>query len=346
MAIGNAPGWIGKLTLLALTMVCVVIVLGSWTRLADAGLGCPDWPGCYGQLTVPETAVEIAQAQALYPNSPVEVAKGWMEMIHRYFATALGFIILLVALGSWGYRKHLHYPFKHTQLLLMMVILQGAFGAWTVTLKLWPQVVTAHLFGGFITASMLAVLFLRLSRMGRQVRALRLRQSRGSLRLWALVGLILTAEQIFLGGWMSANYAAMACTDLPACNGEWWPTMDFAQGFNLTQTLGPNYLGGLMDGESRKAIHVLHRLGAVLLGCYLLLLAWRLRGQQDARLKFFAGLVMTVFVIQFCLGLANVYWYLPLPVAVAHNFVGACLFVTMVCLNYLLFSRRTSVSYE
>lgn len=346
MAIGNAPGWIRKLTLLALTIVCGVIILGSWTRLADAGLGCPDWPGCYGQLTVPETAEEIAKAEALYPDSPVEAAKGWMEMIHRYFATTLGFIILLIALGAWGYRKHLHFPFKHTQLLLAMVLLQGAFGAWTVTLKLWPQVVTAHLFGGFITASMLAVLILRLSRMGRQVRPLRLHQSRGSLRIWALVGFILTAEQIFLGGWMSSNYAAMACSDLPACNGEWWPAMDFGQGFNLTQTLGPNYLGGLMDAESRKAIHVLHRIGAIVLGCYLLLMVWRLRNQPDARLKFFAGLILTVFIIQFCLGLANVYFYLPLPVAVAHNFVGACLFVTMVCLNYILFSSRTAITYD
>lgn len=342
----GAPAWVRKLTLLALGIVCCVIILGSWTRLADAGLGCPDWPGCYGSLVVPQTAAEIERAQSLYPDSPVEVAKGWMEMIHRYFATGLGFIILVVAVGSWGYRRRLNYPFKHTQMLLLMVLLQGAFGAWTVTWKLWPQVVTAHLFGGFITASLLAVLLIRLSRMGREVRPLRLTHSIGGLRIWTLLGLLLTVEQIFLGGWMSSNYAAMACSDLPACNGEWWPHMNFAEGFNLTQTLGPNYLGGLMDAEARKAIHVLHRLVAVLLGCYLLLMALKLWRQPDSRLRFFSSVLILLFSIQFCLGLANVYWHLPLPVAVAHNFGGALLFVSMILLNYLVFSRRTRPSYE
>ncbi len=336
----------GRLTLLALFIVSCVIILGSWTRLADAGLGCPDWPGCYGSLVVPQTASEIEEAQSLYPNSPVEVSKGWMEMIHRYFATGLGFIILLISLGSWVYRRQLNYPFKHTQLLLAVVILQGAFGAWTVTWKLWPQVVTAHLFGGFITASLLSILYIRLSRMGRHVRPLGLRNPLGSLRLWALIGLLLTIEQIFLGGWMSSNYAAMACSDLPACNGEWWPQMKFSEGFNLMQSIGPNYLGGLMDSEARKAIHVLHRLGAVLLGGYILLMVWKLSQQTDSRLRFFAVLLLTLFSLQFCLGLANVYWNLPLPVAVAHNFVGALLFIAMVLLNYLMFSRRTRPSYE
>ena len=346
IGISGAPGWIFRLTLLALAVVCCVIVLGSWTRLVDAGLGCPDWPGCYGNLVVPQTATEIQLAQALYPGSPVEVEKGWMEMIHRYFATALGFLILLVALGSWVYRRRLYYPFKHTQLLLAVVLLQGAFGAWTVTWKLWPQVVTAHLFGGFITASLVTILLIRLARMGRLVRPLRIRQTRGSLRIWALVGLLLTIEQIFLGGWMSSNYAAMACSDLPACNGQWWPAMNFAEGFNLSQTLGPNYLGGLMDGEARKAIHMMHRLMAVLLGIYVLLLARKLWQQPDIRLHIVAGVLVGLFSIQFGLGLANVYWHLPLPVAVAHNFGGACLFVNMMVLNYILFSRRTKVSYE
>jgi cytochrome c oxidase assembly protein subunit 15 len=343
---GSAPGWIVKLTALALVTVCCVIILGSWTRLADAGLGCPDWPGCYGRLLVPQTAVEIQQAEALYPNSPVEVGKGWMEMTHRYFATALGFLILIIALGSWIYRRRLYYPFKHTQLLLAVVILQGAFGAWTVTWKLWPQIVTAHLFGGFISASLLAILLLRFSRMGRQVRPLRLRQRRSSLRVWALIGLFLTVAQIFLGGWMSANYAAMACSDLPACNGQWWPAMNFAEGFNLSQTLGPNYLGGLMDGEARKAIHMMHRIMAVVLGIYLLLLARKFWQQPDVRLHFFAVLLALLFSTQFVLGLANIYWHLPLPVAVAHNFGGACLFVTMISINYFLFSRRSKPSYE
>ena len=344
-AIGNAPSWVLKLTRLAMFVVACVIILGSWTRLADAGLGCPDWPGCYGSLVVPQTPQEIQQAQALFPDSPVEVAKGWMEMTHRYFATALGFLILLIALGSWRYRQRLNYPFKHTQFLLLLVILQGAFGAFTVTWKLWPQVVTAHLFGGFFTASLLAILLVRLSRMGREVRPLQLHKSRTSLRVWAVLALLLTLDQVFLGAWMSSNYAAMACSDLPACNGEWWPRMNFVEGFNIAQTLGPNYLGGLMDAEARKAIHVLHRLVAVILGVYLLLMAWQLSKQPDARLRMFAGLLVLLFSLQFCLGLANVYWHLPLPVAVAHNFVGALLFVIVILLNYLLFSRRARTQY-
>ncbi len=342
---GKTPSWIRFLTVLALGIVCCVIVLGSWTRLVDAGLGCPDWPGCYGHLGVPQTAEEIAKAEALYPGFPVEAHKGWMEMIHRYFATALGAIILAIALGAWRYRTVLYFPFKQTQLLLLLVIVQGAFGAWTVTLKLWPQVVTAHLFGGFITASMLAVLLIRLHRMGRSVRSLQLRTRRGKLRIWGLVGLLLTIGQIFLGGWMSSNYAALACSDLPACNGVWWPAMDFVQGFNLTQEVGPNYLGGLMDAESRKAIHVLHRLGAVILGVYMLSLAWILGRQNDSRLTVMKYLLLIVFAVQFGLGLGNIYWSLPLHVAVAHNFVGALLMVTMVLLNYLLMSSRTRVSF-
>ena len=345
-AIGNAPSGVLTLTRLAILLVACVIILGSWTRLADAGLGCPDWPGCYGSLVVPQTALEIQQAQALFPDSPVEVAKGWMEMTHRYFATALGFLILLIALGSWRHRQRLNYPFKHTQLLLLLVVLQGAFGAFTVTWKLWPQVVTAHLFGGFFTASLLVILLVRLSRMGREVRPLQLHHGRKSLRWWVVGALILTLDQVFLGAWMSSNYAAMACSDLPACNGEWWPQMNFVDGFNIAQTLGPNYLGGLMDAEARKAIHVLHRLVAVILGGYLLIMAWQLGRQPDARLRMFAWLLVCLFGVQFCLGLANVYWHLPLPVAVAHNFVGALLFVMVILLNYLLFSRRTTAQYS
>ena len=283
-----APKWSLLLTYMCLAIVACVIVLGSWTRLADAGLGCPDWPGCYGSLVVPQTALEIANAEALYPDAPVEIQKGWLEMIHRYFATMLGFVILVLAVGSWSQRRRLNYPFVLTQGLLAMVILQGTFGAWTVTWKLWPQVVTSRLMGGFITASLLAVLLIKLHRMGQQVKLLALTNlSPSRLRLWAIVTLILIASQVFLGGWMSSNYAALACTDLPTCNGSWWPAMDFSQGFNVTQSIGPNYLGGLMNSEARQAIHVLHRYGALILGLFLLFMSYRLIAQEDRRLRKF-----------------------------------------------------------
>ena len=337
----TAPKWSLLLTYMCLAIVACVIVLGSWTRLADAGLGCPDWPGCYGTLLVPQTALEIYKAEALFPNTPVEVYKGWLEMIHRYFATILGFVILVLAIASWSYRKRLYYPFALTQGLLAMVILQGTFGAWTVTWKLWPQVVTSHLMGGFITASLLTILLIKLHRMGQPVRALALTNiSLDRLRLWSIVMLILIACQVFLGGWMSSNYAALACTDLPTCNGSWWPTMDFSQGFDITQSIGPNYLGGLMNSEARQAIHVLHRYGALILGVFLLFMSVRLMAQEDRRLRKFGVGFLVLFTIQFCLGVANIYYFLPLPVAVAHNFGGACLFAITFSLIYIVFSNR------
>ena len=336
-----APKWSLLLTYLSLAIVTFVIVLGSWTRLADAGLGCPDWPGCYGSIGVPQTASAIAAAEALYPHAPVEVHKGWLEMIHRYFASTLGLVILVLAVASWSQRKRLYYPFVLTQCLLVTVMLQGAFGAWTVTWKLWPQVVTAHLFGGFITASLLTVLLIKLRRMGRQIPALSLtNMSHGQVRVWAILAAILIASQVFLGGWMSSNYAALACSDLPNCNGSWWPAMDFSQGFNLTQSIGPNYLGGLMNSEARQAIHVLHRYGALILGVFLLIMSYRLIAQQDSRLRQFGVGFLILFTVQFCLGVANIYYFLPLPVAVAHNFGGASLFALTLSLIYVVFSKR------
>jgi len=336
-----APKWSLFLTYIGLAIVTCVIVLGSWTRLADAGLGCPDWPGCYGSLVVPQTAQEIAVAEALYPHAPVEAHKGWLEMIHRYFASILGFVILVLAVASWSQRKRLNYPFGLTQGLLAMVILQGAFGAWTVTWKLWPQVVTSHLLGGFITASLLMMLLIKLRRVGRHVKPLSLSNiSHSRLQIWALLALVFVIAQVFLGGWMSSNYAALACSTLPDCNGSWWPEMNFSEGFNLSQTLGPSYLGGLMHTEARQAIHVLHRYGAIILGVFLVLMSYRLIAQDDQRLRMFGLGFLALFFVQFCLGLANIYYFLPLAVAVAHNFGGACLFVLTLSLNYLVFSNR------
>ena len=337
----GAPKWSVFLTCIALAIVTCVIILGSWTRLADAGLGCPDWPGCYGNLLVPETVEAIAAAEALYPDAPVEAAKGWLEMIHRYFATLLGFIILVIAVSSWSQRKRLNYPFGLTQGLLAMVMLQGAFGAWTVTWKLWPQVVTAHLMGGFFIASLLTILLIKLRRVGHPLKGLSLSNiTHGQLKIWTSLALLLVIAQIFLGGWMSSNYAALACSTLPDCNGTWWPKMNFSEGFDITQTLGPSYLGGLMHTEARTAIHVLHRYGAMILGVFLVLLSYRLMSQDDRRLRKFGLGFLVVFFVQFCLGLANIYYLLPLDVAVAHNFGGACLFVLTVSLNYVVFSSR------
>lgn len=318
------PGF--RLALFATALAFVVVLLGAYTRLTHAGLGCPDWPGCYGFISVPQSAEQLAHAEAHYPQAPVEAQKGWNEMIHRYCAGTLGLLIVGLALLAWRQRTQAGQPLKLPLLLVAVVVAQAAFGMWTVTLKLWPQVVTAHLLGGFTTLSLLGLLSLRLS--GRWPP---LPQLSPRLRSLALLGLLLVIAQVALGGWVSSNYAAVACVDLPTCHGQFWPAMDFANGFHLSQQIGPNYLGGQLDSEARTAIHMTHRLGAVLVCAVLLLLAWRLRAEGLPQL---AGLLLLALGLQISLGVSNVLLHLPLPVAVAHNGGGALLLLSLVLVNY------------
>lgn len=321
----HKPGY--RLALFATLLAAVVVVLGAYTRLTHAGLGCPDWPGCYGFLGVPMSEHKQAIAEARFPEAPLEVAKGWYEMIHRYFAGALGLVILGLAVQALRQRSEPGQPFKLPLFLLALVTLQALFGMWTVTLKLWPQVVTAHLLGGFATLSLLALLTMRLSgRLAAQAVC-------PSLRRLSLACLLLVIGQIALGGWVSSNYAAVACADLPTCHGQWWPAMDFGKGFHLTQHIGPNYLGGQLDSDARTAIHMSHRIGALLVTLALLLLAWQL---QRARLSRLAGLLLLALVVQIGLGISNVMLHLPLLVAVAHNAGGAVLLLVLVLINYCL----------
>lgn len=320
----SKPGY--RFALFATLLAVVVVMLGAYTRLTHAGLGCPDWPGCYGFIGVPMSEHSQALAGTRFPEAPVEVAKGWYEMIHRYFAGTLGLVILGLAVQAIRRRAEPGQPLKLPLLLLGLVILQAAFGMWTVTLKLWPQVVTAHLLGGFATLSLLFLLTLRLANALPVVPRIS-----GRLRGLAAIALLLTVGQIALGGWVSSNYAAVACVDLPTCHGEWWPAMDFANGFHLTQHIGPNYLGGQLDSDARTAIHMSHRLGALLLSLVVLLLAWRLKRNGMPRL---GGLLLLALAVQVSLGLSNVYFHLPLPVAVAHNLGGATLLLSLVLINY------------
>ena len=327
----HKPGY--RLALFATLLTVVVVLLGAYTRLTHAGLGCPDWPGCYGFLGVPMSEHKQAIAEARFPEAPVEVAKGWYEMIHRYFAGALGLVILVIAAQAVRRRAEPTQPLKLPLAILALVILQGAFGMWTVTLQLWPQVVTAHLLGGFATLSLLTLLTLRLS--GRFAPL----QLPGRLRTLAAACLLLVIGQITLGGWVSSNYAAVACVDLPTCNGEWWPAMDFGKGFHLTQHIGPNYLGGQLDSDARTAIHMSHRIGALLVTLALLVLAWRLHAVRMSRLS---GLLLLALTLQVGLGISNVIFHLPLLVAVAHNAGGAALLLVMVLINYRLRAVSTA----
>ena len=300
----------------------VVVLLGAYTRLVDAGLGCPDWPGCYGFIGVPDTQEEIRIAEEAYPHAPVEADKAWPEMIHRYFAGTLGLIIALLAVLAFTARTDRSQPFVLPLILLGLVIFQAALGMWTVTTGLLPITVMGHLLGGFTTLALLLLLVLKL-RDGN-------RPSYGNqLRNYALIGLLIVFIQISLGGWTSANYAAIICGDFPTCQGHWIPPLDFAGAFQLGQEGIQSYLGGTMGNDARVTIQWLHRLGALITTLYILWLVVKLfRDKYQG----FAGWLLLVLAVQVTLGISNVVFSLPLSVAVAHNGVAARLFLTMVAL--------------
>jgi cytochrome c oxidase assembly protein subunit 15 len=286
---------------------------------------------------MPQTADEIAAAADAYPEAPFEQHKAWPEVVHRYFAGTLGFVIILVNIMAWRNRRDRSQPLKLPLLLLGLVILQGMFGMWTVTLNLWPQVVTTHLLGGFTTLSLLWLLSLRLQNTPWPRPNIPIMHWQ-KLRPLAFVGMLLVICQIALGGWTSSNYAALACPELPTCQGQWLPQMDFGMGFNLGQEIGPNYLGGQMDAPGRVAIHFTHRIGAIVVVLYMAFLLAKLykyAGGEAMRNQ--AHIILGLLVVQVLLGMSNILWSLPLWVAVAHNAGGALLLLSLVSLNYRLF---------
>lgn len=346
-----------------LVLAVLVIGLGAWTRLVDAGLGCPDWPGCYGQLIVPTTESQLARAAELFPGHTVDASKGWPEMIHRYAATALGFVILLLAIQAWRCRHITDYPQKLSHILLGLVILQGMFGMWTVTLKLWPQVVTLHLLGGMTTLSLLYILYLRLDRLHQrladnygwsEMRFENLLQEHNpkewfllwKLRHWSVMALAVLAVQIALGGWTSANYAAFACPDFPQCQGQWVPDIDIEQGFNLNQRVGPDYLGGQLDGAARTAIHYTHRVGA--LATFILvggLALYMMRRPLSLSLQHRALMLFVALIFQLFLGIANVLLFFPLTLAVMHNLGAAFLLLSLCNLLWYLYALHPPLPF-
>lgn len=314
---------------LTLVFTLVVIILGAYTRLADAGLGCPDWPGCYGQWLVPETVDEVDNKDYL-AQRPLEVGKGWLEMIHRYAAGLLG--LLIAALTIWSWLRARQIPQQPVWLptgLLGLVMVQALLGMWTVTLLLKPVVVMAHLLGGFTVLALLFVLMQRLQPAYPSVPAVE------RLRWVGRIGLVLLGVQIALGGWTSTNYAALACTDLPTCQGAWWPQMDFAEGFVLWRGIGINYEYGVLDHPARVAIHMAHRLGAVVVFIWLAGLAYALA--RRSRMLAMAGVRMgALLALQVVLGVSNVVLHLPLWVATAHNVTAALLLLAVIQINFML----------
>ena len=320
-----------KLSFIAVILAFVVVLLGAYTRLVDAGLGCPDWPGCYGFLSVPEHAHEIARAEEAFPHAPVEAEKAWAEMVHRYFAGTLGLLVAALAFLGFRNREKKEQPMVLSLALLGIIIFQAALGMWTVTLGLLPVVVMGHLLGGFTTLTLLALLFWNIHHGNKPAWA-------SSLRSLALLAVVVVFLQIPLGGWTSANYAAIICTDFPACQGNMVPPLDFAGAFTLHTEGMTNYLGGHLDNSARVTIHWMHRLGALITTVFLLFLVVRLFA---AGWKKFALWIAALLAVQVSLGISNVVFSLPLAVAVAHNGVAALLLVSLATLvHFLGLSRR------
>lgn len=327
-----------QLAFLATCLAFVVVILGAFTRLSDAGLGCPDWPGCYGQISVPHTQSALHKAVQNYPSIPVEQKKAWAEMIHRYFAGSLGLIILVLAIWSLArWKKHTIQAVILPLCLVGLVIFQAALGMWTVTWKLLPLVVMGHLLGGLAILGTLWWLYL--SKAGPSPT----RGEGGSsylnkLFFASLLGLIIIILQIFLGGWTSSNYAAIICPDFPYCHGQLFPAMDIKQGFNFFSPIGANYQGGALAAPARVAIQMFHRYGGAITGLYVGMMAWYLMFFRRA--AYFRGLGWLIFIlliIQICLGMLNVLWHLPLAIAVAHNGTAALLLLSVITLVHKVY---------
>jgi cytochrome c oxidase assembly protein subunit 15 len=314
-----------------------IVMLGAYVRLSDAGLGCPDWPGCYGRIAVPTAEEHVEAANQAYPDRPVEAHKAWKEMVHRYFVGALSVCILGLAVLGWLRRRNDGQAVVLPIALVGLLIFQAALGMWTVTLQLMPLVVTAHLFGGMAT---LALLFLLVLRQGGYLTGLVSRNTQ-MLRSLAFLALLVLIAQIFLGAWTSSNYAALACPDFPTCQGRWWPQTDFATAFTLWHGLGINYEYGLLDNIPRLTVHFVHRLGALITvlvmsatGLYLLAV------EHERQLRVLGALLLAAVALQASIGISIVLLHLPLPVAVAHNGGAALLLLVLVALNHAAFRAR------
>jgi cytochrome c oxidase assembly protein subunit 15 len=310
--------WFRRLALAGALLAAAVVVLGAWVRLTNAGLGCPDWPGCYGHI--------YPNAGHGDPQTGSRFGKALHEMIHRYFAGTLVLVITILLVWAVRYRKDRDQPLIPPALLFVVVCLQGALGALTVTLLLKPLIVTAHLFGGLTTLALLWWLSLHPER--RQLRA-----QEAGLRKYALVGLAALIVQIALGGWTSSNYAAVACPDFPTCQHSWWPRMDFRDAFVLWRGLDIDYEGGVLANPARMAIHFTHRLGALVAGSILIGLGVVVVSSADSRrLTVAGGLLVLAVLLQISLGVATVHFGVPLSLATLHNAGAALLVMSMVWL--------------
>ncbi|RDH83817.1 MAG: cytochrome B [endosymbiont of Galathealinum brachiosum] len=327
--------WFLRISLTACLLAFFVIVLGAYVRLSDAGLGCPDWPGCFGQIGAPDEAHEIKQAVNLYPNIEVHSGKAWKEMIHRYFASGLGLLILIMAFLAWKHRHNENQQFRLPLLLVALVIFQGLLGMWTVTQLVRPTIVTLHLLTGLLTLSLLFWVFLKHSQPW--INKIRSINSREKIKPLAKFAVLILALQIFLGGWTSTNYVALYCPDFPTCQGEWLPETNFSEAFVFFKDPTVNYEGGSLSLEAGVTVHLLHRIGAIITTITLSVLALLILFKTDNIILRKLAITLLVFLtVQVSLGIANVVLVLPIPIAVSHNAIAAVLLLTLLLLNYSL----------
>lgn len=320
------------LSVFAVVLAFCVVVLGSYVRLSDAGLGCPDWPGCYGALSVPQSESAIESAQQAYPDRPLEHAKAWKEMAHRYLAGSLGLVVVGLALLAYKHRQHIRTAWQLSAALVVLIVLQALLGMWTVTLLLKPVIVTLHLIGGMTTLAVLCWIAVR-------------NTVQPSIALpstqqwWLRLALLVWLLQVMLGGWTSSNYAALACTDFPTCHGLWWPDMDIHDAFHLTRALGESRDGGQLHLDALTAIQWMHRLGA------LVVLAWGMVSirilLQRKTARPLAWALLLVLLLQISVGIGNLLLQLPLVLAVLHNAGAALLGICLVTVN----ARLINTSY-
>jgi heme a synthase len=307
----------------AAALALLIIVFGAFVRLSNAGLSCPDWPTCYGKLTWPTHAHDVASANAAFPDRPVETDKTWREQVHRILVGALSLFTFALAGWSWLRRRELRALAAVPLAAAVVIVFQALLGMWTVTLKLLPAVVMAHLLGGMLLFALLAWTALRLS--------IRPAAADADLHRFAILAIALLAVQIALGGWTSSNYAALACgNDFPKCLGFWWPPTDFREAFVLWRGIGVNYEGGTLDTAARTAIQLAHRIGALVVFVFVGTLALRAARQPPTRA--FGAAIGALLLLQVALGIGNVALGLPLPVAIAHNGVAALLLFALLAL--------------
>ena len=336
-------GFLAALTALTLFLTFDLIVFGAFTRLSDSGLGCPDWPGCYGQVSPLGAQADIHAAQSAAPGGPVTWNKAWIEMIHRYLAMTVGVLIVVLVAGAWRARQSLPFSPWWPTATLVWVLVQGLFGKYTVTLKLYPLVVSLHLVGGLVLLVLLAgqhaVFKRQQGALAPAKSGAKLGPSIGAgVRRLAWLAAAALGVQIVLGAWVSTNYAVLACVGFPACNGQWWPAMDFTHGFTLLRGLGEGVNGRGLGLDALVAIHMAHRLWALVAAPLLAWLAWRLRSEPQPAVRRLGGVLALLLLAQVASGLSNVVLGWPLLAALAHSAGAAGLVLTLT--GVLALGRR------